>query len=73
MIALPEKKCTEIKDLKENVLMDIGCVCVTFVFVHILNVQMGTKVQNGPIKECSSKCTKCYWFCTFCACACGTF
>ena len=44
-----------------NVLMDVGCVCVTFlfVFVHILNVLMGTKVQNVPIKECSNGCTKC--------------
>ena len=23
-----------------------------FVFAHILNVLLGTKVQNGPIKEC---------------------
>ena len=55
--------------------MYVGCVCVTFLFVfaHILNVLLGTKVQNGPIKECSNKCTKCYWGCTFCACACGTF
>ena len=35
-----------------NVLMDVGCVRVTFlfVFVHILNVLMGTKVQNGEIQ-----------------------
>ena len=47
MIALPEKKCTDIKDLKVNVLMDIGCACVTFafVFVHILNVLMGKKCK----------------------------
>ena len=44
-----------------NVLMDVGCVRETnlFVFVHILNVLMRTKVQNVPIKECSNGCTKC--------------
>ena len=53
-----------------NVLMDVGCVRVTFlfVFVHILNVLMGTKVQNVPIKECSNGCTKCLWYCIVCAC-----